>query len=181
LSAFDDLLAHFRARLSIPWQEDVSAPGRIWLLHYDKNLDRRVRGRLDEFRLAAQAEGKGWRQVDLAPLFGAWLAEQPFFERLATRPSQLESVLPDFEAHVVRLLKAELAACSKNDLVAVTGVASLFGLLRASVLIAQTASSVQGRMVVAFPGTHSHGVYRLLDARDGWNYLAVPIPSPELA
>lgn len=181
MSAFDDLLGHFRARLSVPWREDVPAPARVWLLHYDKSLERRVRGRLEEFRLATLAEGKGWRQIDLAPLFGAWIAEQPFFERLSKRPSQLESVLPDFEAHVVGRLKAELKICEKGDILTVTGVASLFGLLRASVLIAQTASSIRGRMMVTFPGTHSHGVYRLLDARDGWNYHAVPIPSPELA
>jgi hypothetical protein len=35
-------------------------------------------------------------------------------------------------------------------------------------------------MVVTFPGTHQGGIYRLLDARDGWNYHAVPIPPDPL-
>jgi hypothetical protein len=34
---------------------------------------------------------------------------------------------------------------------------------------------VKGRLVVFFPGTLEQNNYRLLDARDGWNYMAVPI------
>ena len=32
-----------------------------------------------------------------------------------------------------------------------------------------------GRLLVFFPGEHEGNSYRLLDARDGWNYLATPI------
>jgi hypothetical protein len=34
---------------------------------------------------------------------------------------------------------------------------------------------VRGRLVVFFPGQFEQNNYRLLDARDGWNYMAVPI------
>ena len=34
---------------------------------------------------------------------------------------------------------------------------------------------IKGRLVVFFPGQYEHNNYRLLDARDGWNYMAVPI------
>jgi hypothetical protein len=34
---------------------------------------------------------------------------------------------------------------------------------------------IRGRLVVFFPGEYEDNNYRLLDARDGWNYLAVPI------
>ena len=33
-----------------------------------------------------------------------------------------------------------------------------------------------GRLLLGFPGKHNSGIYRLLDARDSWNYHAVPIP-----
>ena len=36
-------------------------------------------------------------------------------------------------------------------------------------------SDVRGRIAVFFPGEYEDSNYRLLDARDGWNYLAVPI------
>jgi hypothetical protein len=37
--------------------------------------------------------------------------------------------------------------------------------------------AVQGRLLVFFPGEYypENHSYRLLDARDGWNYLAVPL------
>jgi hypothetical protein len=34
---------------------------------------------------------------------------------------------------------------------------------------------VPGRLLVLFPGEYNEPQYRFLDARDGWNYLAVPI------
>ena len=34
---------------------------------------------------------------------------------------------------------------------------------------------IQGRLLLFFPGEFDNNNYRLLDARDGWNYLAVPI------
>ena len=36
-------------------------------------------------------------------------------------------------------------------------------------------ADIKGRLVVFFPGQFERNNYRLLDARDGWNYLAVPI------
>jgi hypothetical protein len=34
---------------------------------------------------------------------------------------------------------------------------------------------IRGRLLVLFPGVYEENNYRLLDARDGWNYRAVPI------
>jgi len=34
---------------------------------------------------------------------------------------------------------------------------------------------IQGRVVVFFPGSYDQNTYRLLDAREGWNYMAIPI------
>ena len=36
-------------------------------------------------------------------------------------------------------------------------------------------NNVQGRLLVLFPGEYENNNYRLLDARPGWNYQAVPI------
>ena len=78
----ENLLTEFRTRLAVPWRVDEAAAGRVWMLWYDKTLERRVRGRLDEFRLAAEQAGKGWREFDLAPEFGKWVARQTWFERV---------------------------------------------------------------------------------------------------
>ena len=39
----------------------------------------------------------------------------------------------------------------------------------------QVQNDIPGRLLVFFPGTYEDNIYRLLDARDGWNYHAVPI------
>ena len=41
--------------------------------------------------------------------------------------------------------------------------------------LSQAADRIAGRLVVFFPGEHDGNSYRLLDARDGRNYLAIPI------
>jgi hypothetical protein len=151
------------------------------MLWYDKALERRVRGRLAEFRLAAEQSGKGWHELDLAPEFGTWVARQTWFEGAAKRPTTLGTVLSEFEAHLRLLVRERLSQSGSNDIFALTGVASLFGFTRASTLIGDVAASVPGRLLVTFPGTHQSGIYRLLDARDGWSYLAVPIPSSPIA
>jgi hypothetical protein len=182
LSLVDDLLVAFGERLRVPWRRDETAPGRVWMLWYAKDHERRVRGRIGEFRLAALNAGKGWREFDLAPLFGQWVVAQPWFERAARRPSTLSTVIGQFETTIANRVGAELAACGPDDILTLTGVASLFGLIRAQDLIRRVtdATPVPGRLMLTFPGAHRDGIYRMLDARDGYNYLAVPIPSVDV-
>jgi hypothetical protein len=180
LSSIEELLDDFRKRLAVPWRNDEPPAGRIWILWYDKTNERRVRGRLREFQLAAEQAGKSWREFDIAPQFGTWVAQQPWFERLAKRPGTLLTVIPEFEDNLAETIRGELDACGPNHILALIGIASLFGLTRASAVLDKIAGHVPGRLLVMFPGAHRGGIYRLLDARDGWNYLAVPIPSTDL-
>ena len=180
MSAIETLLAAYRQRLQVPWRPDEQAAGRVWMLWYAKEHERRVRGRLGEFRLATEQAGRGWRSLDLAPLFADWIAAQTWFDRAAKRPGTLGTVIGQFEANMTRIIRAALSTCGPNDVLALTGVASLFGLIRAQALMGAVASDVPGRLLVTFPGVHRDGIYRLLDARDGYNYLAVPIPSANM-
>jgi len=95
---------------------------------------------------------------------------------LSRRPGTLNTVIGQFETAVVERVRARLAACAPNDILALTGVASLFGLIRAQTLIATVAPKVPSRLLVTFPGVHRDGIYRLLDVRDRYDYRAVPIP-----
>jgi hypothetical protein len=63
--------------------------------------------------------------------------------------------------------------------VAVIGLASLFDFMRVSSLMERVEDTVRGRLLVFFPGEYTGNVYRFMDARDGFNYLAVPITSAE--
>ena len=67
------------------------------------------------------------------------------------------------------------AEAAEDTVVAVYGVASLFGFLRISEVLPLVEGHIRGRLLVFFPGVYEQDNYRLLDARDGWNYHAVPI------
>ena len=75
-------------------------------------------------------------------------------------------------------------ACAREEadtagVVAVVGLASLFDFMRVSSLIERVEDSVRGRLLVLFPGEYQRNTYRFMDARDGFNYMAVPITSTE--
>ena len=84
----------------------------------------------------------------------------------------------------VRAATLVTQACSSEEadtgsVVAVTGLASLFDFMRVSSLIERVEDNVPGRMLVFFPGEYTNNVYRFMDARDGFNYMAIPITSTE--
>ena len=82
---------------------------------------------------------------------------------------------PDFEAAVAGEVLEVLEKADELTVVAVTGVASLFGFMKVARLMEMVQNSIPGRLLVFFPGEYQDSTYRLLDARDGWNYHAVPI------
>ena len=86
--------------------------------------------------------------------------------------------LTEFTADLTAKLKARISAGAGPDtVVALMGVGALFGLARVSSVVEGIKEAVDGRLLVFFPGEHhpENHTYRLLDARDGWNYLAVPL------
>ena len=51
--------------------------------------------------------------------------------------------------------------------------------MRASRLVESIAPYIKGRLLLFFPGERDGARYRLMDAGDGWNYLAIPITAEE--
>jgi hypothetical protein len=181
LAAFEDLLRHFEAQVRTPWRADVPPAGRVWILWYEKALERRVRGRLHEIEEATRAAGHGWTHLDLAPLFPRWLAQHDLFADLLTMPDELRGLLPDLAQAVTAEVRTALHRCARDDLMTLSGCGALFGFMRISALIGSVEAEIPGRLLLLFPGHYAKGIYRLLDAREGWNYHAVPIPAAELS
>ncbi len=163
--------------MSLPWAKDTAPDYRVWIMHYDRGLERRVQGRLHEFEAMTRKFGHGWASLNVAGLVPTWFAAHDLFEALAAQPDELAGLLPDFEAHVVATVRTQLETLGEQDILALIGAGALFGLLRVSTLTDQVAPSIKGQLLLLFPGRHENGVYRLLDARDGWTYRAVPIPA----
>ncbi len=176
LATVDELLGYFRRQASLPWSRDIACDYRVWIICYDKTLERRVQGRLHEFEAMARSNGHGWSTFNLAALVAPWLASHELFDGLTEQPDELPGVLPDFEQHVAQALQAQLQALGDNDILALSGAGALFGLMRVSTLAEMIAPDIKGRLLLLYPGRHEGGSYRLLDARDGWTYRATPIP-----
>lgn len=178
MSKIDRLLAEFEAVAARPWSDSLAGAQRVWMVVYDETDERRLRIRLDEFEHAARAAGHPMAWCDLTTAFPEWMAAQEFRESYFEFPEDLlgeKGPLLAFRTYAARLIQEMLASTDSNSLVGVTGVGTLFGLIRVSELIEAVHNDIPGRLVVFFPGTRNGNTYRLLDARDGWNYLALPI------
>ena len=177
----EQLLHAYRDRVERPWARDVSGPERVWIAVYPPEIERRLRLRIPEFGLATKDAGKGWRPVDVTTAFADWLGNHEHREAYFEDPTALRPAYPGFAAHVEGLVRPALteAPTDADTVVAISGVGSLYPMVHVSALVQRVAADVRGRLLVFFPGSLEHGNYRLLDARDGWNYLAIPITIPE--
>lgn len=178
MSRIDRLLERYRAHLALPWRRDLAGAERAIFVVYDKADERRLRARMDRFEIATKETGHGWVRCDLTDAFATWMAGLDYRDSYFEFPEDLDLKLDeDFPSHLAERLRARLALpeAGAEAVVAVTGVASLFGFARVSELMQAVEHDIRGRLVVFFPGEHESSNYRLLGARDGWSYLAVPI------
>ena len=179
MARLDDLLEKYSRQVCLPWERKLAGPQRVWFVVYDKNDERRLRYRIGDFEVRARQAGHGWVLHDLGDAAAAWLAGVKYRDRYFEKPELLPSALGSFREAAAARVRHVLTSptVDENTVTALLGVAGLFGFLRVSDLIQDVEAEVHGRLVVFFPGEYENNNYRLLDARDGWNYLAIPITS----
>ena len=175
MSKVDDLLAQYKQAVQIPWKERISGEEKVWFVIYEPSYEREIRARIDEFKVATHQAGYSLIQVDVTGAFPTWMAEHPYRDAYFNDPSDLEWNLDDFTTAVAASVQASLEEADAQTVVALTGIGTLFGLTYVSEVLEAVNDDITGRLAVFFPGRHRQNTYRLLDARDGWNYLAVPI------
>ncbi len=178
MGKFDDLAAVYHSHISAPWQRTVAGAQRVIMVVHDAEMERTLRARKEEFALRTHDAGHDWHEVDLTDAFATWLAGDEYREEYFRHPEDLATKLDTaFLAFVADRIRQACTApgVTADSVVAVFGVASLLGFVRLSDVLKRVETEIAGRLVVFFPGHHDRNNYRLLDARDGWNYLAVPI------
>ena len=178
MNRIEMLAREFESFVALPWERSLAPAQRIWFAVYDKEDERRLRARLGEFELATRRAGHGWQLIDLTHAFERWMATSNSREEYFEEPEFFTSMaFNNFRSHVEKLVRDTLRESSEgaNALVAIVGAACLFGFVRVSELVNAIENDIRGRLLVFFPGEHEDNVYRLLDARDGWNYHAIPI------
>lgn len=180
------LIANYAQHLTVPWQNGLAGIQRVIFAVYDKTDELRLRSHIAEFELTTQQAGKKWLLVDLTNAFPLWMAQQEYCEAYFESPEDLAGYqsgeLTEFVATLIQQLITQFETQSDQDtVVALLGVGSLFGVARVSAIVEGIKDSVLGRLLVFFPGEYhaENHTYRLLDARDGWNYLAVPLSAKE--
>jgi len=178
MARIEDLAESFGRHIATPWQRTVAGAQRVVMVVYDKELERTLRARKLAFETATREAGHDWREIDLADAFAQWMAADDYRDEYFASPEDLQLKLEaEFPAYVADRVRAVLRQpdVTENSVVAILGAGSLFGLARISQVLRMIEGDIKGRVVVFFPGHFERNNYRLLDARDGWNYLAVPI------
>jgi bacteriophage exclusion system BrxB-like protein len=178
MGRIEALATRYQNHISAPWQRNLAAEQRVIFIVYPKVDERKVRARVELFEMATIQAGHKWKRYDLTNAFAHWMAATDYRDIYFEEPDAIMMRLQsDFLQFIAGGLRAILTASDVDEdtVVAVQGVASLYGFTRVSLVLQEVVKNIRGRLVLFFPGEYEHNNYRLLDARDGWNYLAVPI------
>ena len=173
MGRIEDLASEYERHICIPWQRTIAGAQRVVLVVYEKELERTLRARVEEFEQRTRRSGHGWVHHDCSRAFAEWMAADEYREAYFEAPGDLRLKLEgEFVEYVVAPIRELLRSSGEDTVVALTGVGSLYGFLSVSEVIRTVEPDISGRLVVFFPGSRDGNSYRLLDARDGWNYLA---------
>ena len=178
MGRIEELAARYRTHIGAPWQRNLAGDQKAIFVVYPKTDERKLRARLELFEMATTSTGHGWRLLDISNSFARLMADTDYREAYFEDPEALTMKLrSDFVQYAAGRLREVLTDenVDENTVVAIQGVACLYGFTRVSLVLKEVVKDIQGRLVVFFPGEYEENNYRLLDARDGWNYLAVPI------
>lgn len=177
MSKIRRLVRSYSKYISVPWRDDAAPPQRIIFCVYNENEELRLRAKVDEFEIATTQANHPWKLFDLTDTFAVWLMSQRYARSYFQKPHLLPTLLPKYLEFIVGEFEKFLkeADAGESHVIALTGVGTLFGLLKVKEVVDKLAPLVKGRLLVFFPGSYENNNYRLLDGYDGWNYLAVPI------
>jgi hypothetical protein len=180
MNAIDRLVANYDRQVRLHWPANISGKQRIWFAVYPPAEERRLRARLPQFETVTLEAQHGWTTVDLTGLLPEFVGAHEYREGIFQEPGYFNANSELEAAAAERVRQAcSGAEAGADDVVAMLGLASLFDFMRVSSLMERVEDDVRGRLLVFFPGEYQRNVYRFMDARDGFNYMAVPITSTE--
>jgi hypothetical protein len=181
MSPIQRLIVNYQRYVRVPWSRNLSGSQRIWFAVYPPAEERRLRARLQEFEVATREAKHGWKLCDITHIPAQWLASNEYKEAYFAEPAAVATIEEELASSVVSTLRDACRAegVDGETVVAVLGAGSLFGFTYLSRIVSQLESDVLGRLLVFFPGEYERNLYRFMDARDGFNYMAVPITCSE--
>jgi hypothetical protein len=176
MSRIRRLASAYARHIEIPWQQHAASAQRVLFCIYHEEDELRLRANVGEFEVLTRQAGHDWLLYDLTDAFSIWLATQRRYAiKYFDDPALLVTLMPKYRAYIRDDFARAVENADANTVVAVKGAGALFGFLKVREVVDDMAPLVAGRLLIFFPGAYENNNYRLLDAYDGWNYLAVPI------
>lgn len=178
MGRIEELADRYAQHIATPWQRTVAGAQRVIMVVYEKDLERTLRARKLAFETTTREAGHEWAELDLTNCFATWMAGNEYRDAYFEAPEDLRIKLEaEFAEYVAGQIRSVLTTTGlkESSVTAVFGVGALFGFTRLSKVLKLVEGEIRGRLLIFFPGEYERNNYRLLDARDGWNYLAVPI------
>lgn len=180
MNAIDRLIVNYQRQMSLPWAGNLAGKQRVWFAVYPPAEERRLRAHLQHFETTTLEAKHGWLVVDLTRLLPEWLSQHEYRDGIFAEPQHLTANQEVEELAIERVKIACTAEqADSNTVVALVGLGSLFDFIRVSRLLDAVESTIRGRLLVLFPGEYHQNSYRFMDARDGFNYMAIPITTTE--
>lgn len=182
MTRIDRLLEEYSRHIAVPWTRNLAGAQKVLMLIHSPEDERRLRGHvLERFREETEKAGHGWLSCDFTDLLTRYIATHDYREEYFRHPDDLTGLKDEFNRILIDELTTKLAKADDNTVVALHGVAEVFGLTRLSDIIRACETRIRGRLLVLFPGDHDGNNFRLLGARDGWDYHAVVISHASLS
>ncbi|WHZ20934.1 MAG: hypothetical protein OJF47_000046 [Nitrospira sp.] len=180
MNAVDRLIANYQRQVALPWAQNLAGKQRVWFAVYPPAEERRIRAHLQHFETATLEAKHSWLVVDLTRLLPEWLSQHEYRDGIFAEPHYLTAHQEVEELAIERIKTAcSVEEADSNTVVALVGLGCLFDFIRVSRLLDAVEAAIRGRLLVFFPGEYRHNSYRFMDARDGFNYMAVPITTTE--
>ena len=181
MSSLQRLLDNYERQVALPLTGNLPAVQRVWFVVYSPEQERRIRFLLPEFKWRSEKHDKTWQPIDVTDLAPEWVARHEYRDSYVSDPALLdEQTIQDALSDVVaqRIARLQLTPTS---LCVLYGLSGLFGFASISALVKsiQDQDLVPGRLVCFFPGSRDQNSYHFMNARDGWNYHALPITDEE--
>ena len=147
---------------------------------YPPEDERRLGPQLPEFELATKDVGLEWIKIDLSGSFAEWLDSSEDKDAIIGDPELVETYADAGYIDFIRLRLSDVVAQQNSKdldrtVFALTGLIELYDFIHVSRIIDALDPKFPGVLLLFFPGERENNNYRFLSARDGWDYLAVPI------
>ena len=176
MSQLPQLVQAYETHIALPWKKDLAGAQKVIMLVYPREEERSLRHlHLQNIATTTQNSGHGWFHLDWTHAISRFLVATGYSDAYFAEPELIEGLEKELVSHLADHLEAQLRAAGPEDVVALSGITELFGYCRLSEVIGKCETHIRGRLLIFFPGEYQNNNYRLLGARDGWDYHALPI------